>query len=94
MNRTSILLLAAIGSFLVFYPLVSDAGGSIIYVAGDVYGQWSADTVVVYNDIRVPQGESLIIDPGVEVIFAWAKQMIVDTSALLLAVGTETDTIE
>lgn len=86
----------SIGAALFLLILVINQNGqtSIIYVAGDVYGQWSADTVVVYNDIRVPQGETLIIDPGVEVIFAWAKQMIVDTSALLLAVGTETDTIE
>ncbi|MBD3232528.1 MAG: T9SS type A sorting domain-containing protein [candidate division Zixibacteria bacterium] len=88
--------LVSIGIILISMIFIPSQNGecSIIYVAGDVYGQWSADTVVVYNDIRVPQGETLIIDPGVEVIFAWAKQMIVDTSALLLAVGTETDTIE
>ncbi len=75
---------------IVFLPI---ARADFIYVEGDVFGQWSADSVYVIDEIRVPTDSILIIDPGVEVIFWDDYDFIVDTSATLLAVGTLTDTI-
>ena len=63
-----------------------------IYVAGDVSGTWSADTVIVTNEIRIPPGATLTIQPGVEVLFFAYFKFIVD-QATLIAVGTENDSI-
>lgn len=67
--------------------------GTIVYVSGDVFGQWSADTVVVTDSIRVPADSTLIIDPGTTVLFLSYDKFVVSTGATLLALGTETDTI-
>ena len=65
----------------------------VIYVSGDVSGTWSADTVLVTGEVRVPPDSTLIIEPGVSVLFQVYCKFIVDTNATLLAVGTETDSI-
>lgn len=65
----------------------------VITVSGDVVGTWSVDTVLVAGEVRVPPGETLIIEPGVEVLFQTYCKFIVDSSAALLAAGTEVDSI-
>ena len=47
-----------------FTPALAD----VVYVCGDVSGVWSADTVLVTCEVRVPPGDTLIIEPGVKVI--------------------------
>ncbi len=69
------------------------AAADVITISGDVSGTWSADTVLVTGEIRLPQGQTLIIEPGVEVLFQATCRFLVDTSATLLAVGTATDSI-
>ena len=87
MRRLMILLL-----FLgVGFPYIASA--DLIIVSGDVSGTWSADTVLVTGEIRVPPGETLVIEPGVEVLFQVYCKFIVDSAATLLAVGTEQDSI-
>ncbi len=69
------------------------ANSSTIYVEGDVWGQWSADTVLVTDSIRVPTDSNLIIDPGTKVLFWAHDKFVVDSAATLIAVGTEMDSI-
>lgn len=69
------------------------AAADIIYVSGDVSGTWSADTVIVTGEVRVPPGETLVIEPGVKVLFQVYCKFIVDSAATLLAVGTQRDSI-
>jgi len=69
------------------------AQAETITVSGDVSGIWDVDTVLVAGEIQVPSGESLSIEPGVDVIFQGHYKFIVDTSASLHAEGTETDSI-
>ncbi|TKJ42553.1 hypothetical protein CEE37_02365 [candidate division LCP-89 bacterium B3_LCP] len=64
-----------------------------ITVSGDVSGTWSADTVLVVGEVRVPQEQTLTIEPGVKVMFQGFFEFIVDTNATLTSVGTETDSI-
>ncbi|TKJ41149.1 hypothetical protein CEE37_05635 [candidate division LCP-89 bacterium B3_LCP] len=65
-----------------------------ITVSGDVSGTWSADTVLVVGEVRVPQEQTLVIEPGVKVLFQGLYKLIVDTMATLQAVGTEQDSIK
>ncbi|TKJ42216.1 hypothetical protein CEE37_00640 [candidate division LCP-89 bacterium B3_LCP] len=81
---------------LVIYLIIAKAVLSyadVIYVSGDVSGTWSVDTVLVDGEIRVPPGETLVIDPGVKVLFLEFYRFIVDNNATLIAAGTETDSI-
>lgn len=84
-------------SFLILLSLVffwvNTTYGDFIYASGDVSGTWSADTVIVVDSVRVPPGATLIIEPGVEVLFWSCCQFIVDNGATLLAVGTVNDSI-
>ena len=65
----------------------------VIYVSGDVFGAWFADTVLVTGEIRVPPDSTLLIEPGVKVLFQTYCKFIVDTNATLRAIGTPSDTI-
>jgi parallel beta-helix repeat protein/predicted outer membrane repeat protein len=69
------------------------ASADIIYVSGDVTGVWSADTVIVTADVRIPTGSALFIQPGVEIYFWGYYKMIVDNYATLMAVGSVSDSI-
>jgi len=69
------------------------AQADIIYVQGDVSGTWAADTVMVTGEVRVPPGQTLVIQPGVKVLFQVYCKFIVDSAATLRAVGTEADSI-
>jgi len=87
MYRTFILIL------LVLLSLSAPAWASVIYVSGDQTGTWSADTVIVTAEVRVPPSMSLTILPGVEVLFSVYCKLIVDNGATLRAVGTPADSI-
>jgi len=69
------------------------AQADVIFVSGDVSGTWSADTVIVTAEVRIPPGEMLVIEPGVEVFFQAYCRFIVDHAATLQAIGTATDSI-
>ena len=62
-------------------------------VSGDVSGEWtlSGDPYIVIGNCTVPHGESLTIEPGVQVLFDgyfWLKSL-----GTLIAEGTESDSI-
>ncbi len=78
---------------LALLSLAASAGATVIYVSGDQTGTWSADTVIVTAEVRVPPGQSLTILPGVEVLFSVYCKFIVDSAATLRAVGTPADSI-
>jgi len=65
-----------------------------IEVCGDVSGVWSVDTVIVFCDVRIPPGDTLIIQPGVLVLFHGYHKITVDTGAVFQAVGNLVDTIK
>lgn len=64
-----------------------------IVVSGDVSGTWSSDTVLVAGEISIPTDGTLLIEPGVRVLFQVYCKFIVDTNATLLAIGTAQDSI-
>jgi len=49
---------------LALLSLAAPAWASVIYVSGDQTGTWSADTVIVTSEVRVPPGQSLTILPA------------------------------
>jgi hypothetical protein len=65
------------------------------YHSGDVWGTWrDADNPhIIIADVRVPPGQSLTIEPGCQVLFRGYYKFVVDSAAVLHAVGTETDSI-
>jgi parallel beta-helix repeat protein len=69
------------------------ARADVIFVSGDVYGEWNADSVIVTDSVCVPAGETLTIMPGVEVLFTGYYSFDVVDGAVLHAVGTESDPI-
>lgn len=71
---------------------LAPAAADMITVSGNVSGVWSADTVLVTDDIRVSNEDSLIIEPGVSVLFQGNYQF--DISGYLLASGTVEDSIK
>ncbi len=83
--------LLVLSSFL-FGGLIS-ARADVIYVSGEVSGTWSADSVIVTGEVRIPPNESLTIAPGTQVLFQNMYKFIVDQNATLTAVGTATDSI-
>jgi len=59
-------------SFLFSFLLllgVSTTNATILQVSGEVSGTWDVDTVQVMGDLMIPDNQSLIINPGVQVIF-------------------------
>jgi hypothetical protein len=72
---------------------LSTGAAEIIYVSGDVSGVWSADSVIVTGDVRVPPGQTLQIQPGVQVLFQGSYRLTVENAAVLTAVGTVQDSI-
>lgn len=96
MQKTSkAILVTVLLAFIVMgFCLAKFANAEVLFVGGDVSGVWSADTVIVADSVRVPPGETLTIEPGVEVCFLDYFRFIVDTGAELFAVGTEMDSIK
>ncbi|UCE65358.1 MAG: hypothetical protein JSU85_10835, partial [Candidatus Zixiibacteriota bacterium] len=64
-------------------------------VSGDVWGEWTAadNPYNVVGDLRVPPGSTLMIGPGCYIEFQGYYQFLVDTSAVLQAIGSEMDSI-
>jgi parallel beta-helix repeat protein/predicted outer membrane repeat protein len=64
-------------------------------VEGDVWGTWTKQNSPynVIGEVRVPPESTLVIEPGVVVDFKGHHKLIVDSLAVLLAVGTESDSI-
>jgi parallel beta-helix repeat protein len=64
-------------------------------VSGDVWGVWSPDNnpYRVVGELRVPPGSSLVIQPGCFIDFQGHYKFMVDSTAILSAVGTESDSI-
>ncbi len=64
-------------------------------VWGDVSGVWdiSGSPYIVHDTIRVATGDTLVITPGVDVIFLGHYRLFVDSAAVLKALGTVTDSI-
>ncbi|MBN2543689.1 T9SS type A sorting domain-containing protein [bacterium] len=62
---------------------------------GFVSGIWSIENspYVVRCDVRVPTNQSLIIQPGVNVLFAGHYSIVIDSNAVFKAIGTEDDSI-
>jgi predicted outer membrane repeat protein len=85
-----------VGLFIVILALAlpSISRADVIIVSGDVAGTWSADTILVVDSIYVSPGNSLTIEPGVDVVFLYASYFRVHDGATLHAVGTETDSIK
>jgi hypothetical protein len=85
------LFLRLIALLLVVLP----ACASAVEVSGPVWGRWRVDNSPydVIGEVRVPPESTLVIDPGVVVSFKGHYKLIVDTAAVLLAVGDETDSI-
>jgi len=76
---------------VVFFPLT----GYATDVSGYQWGTWTRENSPynVVGQIRVPPESTLVIEPGVVVNFRGHYRFKVDSSATLLAVGTETDSI-
>lgn len=71
-----------------------DASADVTFVSGDVSGEWTADSVIVVDSIRVPAGETLTIMPGVTILVTSYYKFEVLGNAVLHAAGTETDSIK
>jgi parallel beta-helix repeat protein len=78
---------------LLILALTSAACADHIYVSGNVFGTWSADTVFVQANINVPANQSLTIQPGVLVLFQGHYSFHVWADAILQANGTEQDSV-
>jgi hypothetical protein len=66
-----------------------------IDISGNISGIWNpADNPYnITGDLRVPLGDTLIIEPGCFINFMGHYKLVVDTNALLIANGTEHDSI-
>ena len=78
---------------LVFMGIASTVKADVMFVSGDVSGVWSADSVFVTDSIYVSPGNTLVIEPGVRVLFLSWYYFTVNDGAVLQAVGTEADSI-
>jgi hypothetical protein len=77
---------------LIFMPLIVYCQTS---VNGYVSGKWlkSQSPFNVIGDIKIPKGERLEIESGVAILFQGHYSFTVDSLAILMAIGTEDDTI-
>jgi len=83
-----------IRSWLINYQLAIeyDNNPPPIHVSGDVYGNWSADTVFVDGNIQIPQHRSLTIQEGVTVYFNGYQHF--EIYGDLYVNGSETDSVK
>lgn len=77
--------------FSFFLIVAVSANASIIKVSGDVSGTWDADTVQVIDDLQVASSQTLIINPGVKVIFD--GYYTINISGQIQARGLKNDSI-
>ncbi len=82
-------------SFVIVSLFLLPASSLAVEVSGPVWGRWTVENSPydVVGEVRVPPESTLIIDPGVVVNFKGHYKFIVDSAAVLLAVGSETDSI-
>ena len=80
---------------LIFLMVFIAANGFCTEVSGPVSGIWdpTGNPYEVVGDINIPPGQTLIIAPGVEVIFQGRFQFAVEAGATLSAIGTISDSI-
>jgi len=81
---------------LIFFSLMTIPYNALaINISGDVWGVWGSEDnpYNVVGDLRIPQESTLIIEPGCYIKFAGHYKFVIDTNALLIAEGTETDSI-
>ena len=78
--------------FLFLLLLFSVAGHSqTVFVEGKQSGEWAADTVVVTGDVKVI--DTLLISPGVTVLFDGFYTIMVEDGASFIAEGNASDSI-
>ena len=90
MKKTNILKYSALAvMFLFLYTNVSAKK----IPAGNVNGTWTkkSSPYIIKGEINIPDGETLTIEPGVEVIFEGHYKF--NVQGRLLAIGTVKDTI-
>jgi hypothetical protein len=77
----------------IFVLLIQLCSGQTLIPPGDVSGTWetSLSPYHIEGDITIPDDSTLIIQPGVKIIFLGHYAM--NVQGRLLAVGTESDTI-
>jgi len=77
------------------WRFVTINGGQGTEVEGDISGTWTPanSPYFVVGELRVAPGSTLSIEPGCYIDFRGHYKLIVDTSATLVAIGTETDSI-
>jgi len=80
-----------LGIILIGLAAASPTLADHITVSGDVSGIWTADSVLVAGEIRVPSGASLSIVPGAQVIFQGHFKFLV--YGFLQAFGNPADSI-
>ena len=83
-------------SFIVlfnFITLTTISNAQTVILPGDVSGTWTwgGSSYEIQGDITIPDGLTLTIEPGVEVVFTGHYKF--NVQGRLLAIGTETDTI-
>jgi len=73
----------------------SFTGGTEIQ-EGEVSGTWSQvqSPYFIHGDINIPENESLVVEPGVQVMFVGPYSMTIGENAQLLAEGTKNQPIE
>ncbi len=91
MNWKKIILVISVAIFLIV-PLEKTLGLTVIN-GGEVSGQWTFQDhpFLISAPINVPANGTLIIDPGVEILFNAGTQL--DVYGSLIADGTEEDSI-
>ena len=81
---------------LIFFLLVISSSLALaIDVSGNVSGVWGPEDnpYNVVGDLQVPDGDTLIIEPGCYINFTGHYKFNIDSLASLQATGTETDSI-
>ncbi|MBN2541369.1 right-handed parallel beta-helix repeat-containing protein [bacterium] len=65
------------------------------FFCGEVFGRWTKDSTpyYIYCNVYIPQESTLIIEPGVDIIFLGNYQISIEPNALLKAIGIENDSI-
>jgi hypothetical protein len=75
--------------------ILFSANAHAIDHSGDVWGVWSPDNNPhdIIGEVRVPPESTLVIQAGCYIDFQGHYKFLVDTSATLIAAGTESDSI-